>query len=37
MIDKFINLLSSFLHAGELLYKAFDAIKGFFKNKEYKE
>lgn len=36
MIDKFIALLASFLQAGELLYKAYDALKDFFKNKGWR-
>lgn len=33
MIEKFLELLGKFLQSGEMLYRAFRALKNFFKEK----
>lgn len=37
MFDKILAYLGMFLNAADALYKAFDKIKGYFKNKEWKQ
>ena len=37
MFDKFLSLLGQLLNAGELLYKAYDALKDWFKCKGWKQ
>ena len=36
MIDKFLMLLGNLLTAGDLLYKAYDALKDWFKTKGWR-
>lgn len=36
MIDKILLLIGNLLNAGELLYKAYDAIKDFIKTKGWR-
>lgn len=36
MIEKFLELFGKLLTAGEMLYKAYDALKDWFKNKGWK-
>lgn len=36
MIDKFLTLLGNLLTAGDLLYKAYDALKDWFKTKGWR-